>query len=285
MKDQAAGQPNVIGTKIRRTEEAMEKRTARGERALKKMRSTYTLPSATGEKLANILKAYVIASRQGAEAVTYKDVAAVAGVHPTEVSRNNAFLSESQFILPERYGYYKPSPETTEFAKHVPWDEAGAKEYIRRVIGRTWFGQTVHQQFKMRNVLSKSQLIKAFGIKSTPDPSDANKLELLFDFLVYFEYLVPDAQGNYALRSAFLPPPAESPSTFGAAIDAVLKGESSSSVVDRLLEEPAQKARAGPFPSQISINLNLSASTTDEELQLLVKKAKIALDLLLGRNE
>ena len=87
----------------------------------------------------------------------------------------------------ERHGYYKPSPEVTDYAKQAPWDEGNAKGHIRALIDKTWFGEIILQQFQLQSTLNRSQLIRAFGIKATPDPSDSDKLGLLVDFLQYFE--------------------------------------------------------------------------------------------------
>ncbi len=239
-----------------------------------KMQSTYALPASSAEALSKILKAYVIASKQGEVPVKYSDVAAVSGVSPATVSRNNSFLSESGFIASDRYGYYKPSPDTTQFAKQAPWDESGAKQFIRRQIDHTWYGETIRQLFQMHNTLTKSQQIKALGIKSAPDQSDASKLELLFDFLVYFDYVVPDDEGNYSLRQAEA---AESKDAVDGMIEAVMAAESP---IAGSLGEPTGGTQPGLLLPHVNLNINLTPATTDEELEALVKKVKFLLDSL-----
>lgn len=284
MNDDEIKESSATQMDIESVEQSPDKTEPKVLKAKTKMQSTYALPSASPEVLSKILKAYVIASKQGGESVKYSDVAAVAGLHPTLVSRNNAFLSESGFILSERYGYYKPSPETTEFAKHAPWDEAGAKQFIRAQIDRTWFGETVQQQFQMFNKLNKSQQIKAFGIKSTPDESDASKLDFLFDFLVYFDYVVPDGEGNYTLRQNEISESRDSTHSVDAMISAVIKGESPKVVVDRSIDQVPGKTESGVSIMNINLNINISPSATDEELNSIVRKAKFVLDSLRRTN-
>lgn len=254
-----------------------EKKAPKGEKPVKKMASTFALPTSSPEVLSKILKAYVIASKQGSEAVKYTDVAAVASLHPSIVSRNNAFLSESGFITAERYGYYKPSPETTDYAKQAPWDEENAKSHIRSLIDRTWFGETVQQQFQMQSVLNRSQIIKAFGRKAMPDPADANKLGLLFDFLLYFEYLVADEGDNYILRSK--------DEHAGEVSQALEVDRANENLPAEALPESTGEKPSGGVVARINVNLNLTLDTTDAELRLLVEKAKTAVNLLLKRAD
>jgi hypothetical protein len=262
-------------------QEAAAKKPSKPQKPGTKVESKYALPASNPEILSKILKAYVIASKQGAEAVRYTDVAVVAGLHPTAVSRNNAFLSEGGFILPERWGYFKPSPETTEYAKQAPWDDESAKDHIRKIIDKTWFGETVQQRLQLQSTLSKSDLIRAFGIKATPDPSDANRLGLLLDLLLHFGYLVADEQGNYIAR----PKQGAREVSVSHGVDAFVSDEIPAVELPPVLPQSVEETRPGPITSQININLNLTAATTDEELELLVKKARTALNLLLDHGK
>lgn len=265
-------------------EQIGEKQVAKVDRAGRKMQSNYALPASSPESLVNILKAYVIASNQGTVAVNYSDVAAVAAMAAGTVSRNNAFLAECGFILVERYGYFKPSPETIEFAKSAPWDETGAKQYLRKIIDKTWFGQIVQQLFQLHKALTKSQLVKAFGLKATPDPSDANRLEFVIDLLRYVDYLSEDGDGNFT-KSPIPEDEFQTPPTVDAAIDLVMQGEPPSSVVNRLLERDVSETLAMRIVAHVNINLAISASTTDDELERVVAKARSAIQLLMKPTE
>jgi len=281
MNEEINGEVRPTEAEGKVSQEAARKKLSKEEKPGTRIESKYALPASSPEILSKILKAYVIASKQGAEAVKYTDVAVVAGLHPTLVSRTNAFLSEAGFILPERRGYFRPSPESTDYAKQAPWDEESAREHIRAVIDRTWFGQTVQQQFQLQNTLTKSQLIKAFGIKATPDPSDANRLGLLLDLLVHFGYLVADEQGNYIARPTQGGPEVSiSHRADEFALDGIPLVE-----LPPVLPQSVEKTGPGPITSQININLNLTAATTDEELELLVKKVKTALKMLLDHGK
>jgi hypothetical protein len=265
-------------------EEIQERTQLRVPKTKRKVESAYALPCSGPEVLSKILKAFVIASKQGAEAVNYSDVAAVAGLDPTVVSRNNSFLAESGLIVSERYGYYKPSPETIEFAKQAPWDEVGAKGFVRKQIDRTWFGETVRQQFQMFPTLTKSQQIRALGIKSSPPESDARKVSFLFDFLAYFEYVTSDGEENYTLRRDEAPGTADATHLADAMIADVMRGETPSDVVDKFVVRQPEQSQPNPSVPQVHININITPSTTDEELESLVKKARLVLDSLRRGN-
>jgi len=281
MMDDLENRTDQFEAEAKLPEEDTASKGGKPEKSGAKLESTFALPASGPEVLAKILKAYVIASKQGAEAVKYTDVAAVGSLHPTVVSRNNAFLSQGGFILPERYGYFKPSPETTDYAKKAPWDEENAKAHIRELIASSWFGETVQQQFQLQDTLTRAQLIKSFGIKATPDHSEANRLGYLVDFLDHFEFFLKDGNGNYIPRSkAEIQDVRGSYSGPAVAVERPLAGREQPMFPERI--DAVDTDRTSP---RININLNLTPATTDEELKQLVKKAKTALELLLERNE
>lgn len=284
MNDDAAKEVTAGQQATESPEETQDKTQLRLPRTKTKVESTYPLPISSPEVLAKILKAYVIASGQGAEAVRYSDVAAVAGLGPSTVSANNSFLADSGFIVSERYGYYKPSTEAIEFAKHAPWDEAGARRFIRKQIDGTWYGQTVRQQFQMFPTLTRTQQIRALGIKSSPPEADASKVDFLFDFLAYFEYVISDGEGNYTLRRDESPGTAEATHLADAMIADVARGESPSEVVDKYVGRQPEQSQSTVTVPHVHININIMPSTTEEELESLVKKARFVLDSLRRDN-
>lgn len=281
MKGELDSDTNQFESQGKLPQEEPERKGIKPEKPGTKVESTYALPASGPEVLAKILKAYVIASKQGAEAVKYTDVAAVGSLNPTLVSRNNAFLSEGGFIVSERWGYFKPSPETTEYAKKAPWDEQTAKAHIRDLIARTWFGETVQLQFQLQDTLTRAQLIKSFGIKATPDPSESNRLGFLVDLLAYFEFFLTDGDGNYVPRSKAEIRDGSAP----YAGPAYVVGQPLPSRQQAMLPEPIDETSTSPLSPRININLNLTPATTDEELEQLVRKARAALSLLLDRKE
>jgi len=291
-------------------QESAEKRSAKGDRIARKLQSSYAFPYASPEVLANILKAYVIASGQGTEAVKYADAAAVAAIHPTSVSRNNAFLAESGLIVSERYGSFRPSPEAIEYAKRAPWHEEEARRYIRQAINGTWYGDTVRQQLQMHSQLTREKIIRAFGIKTGADQADSPRLGLLLDFLTYFGYVVEDEAGNYLLNPETEAQDAsividdlaagrqrvkewrdkhgDRPTrSVDEAIAAVVDGQSPAAVVDRMLV-PSPVVRGGmgtSITANITINVSVTPSMTDLELQSLAEKARRLLLLLSNDSE
>lgn len=270
---------NKEGRQDEVVEEATTRKTEKLEKVTRKLQSTYALPQASSKILSDILKAYVIASNQGAEAVTYKDVAVVANLHPTQVSRNNAFLAQSGFISTERYGYYRPAVEVTEFAKESPWDEDGSKRHIRQLIDKTWYGEVILQKFQMRSVLPKEELVKAFGIKATPDQSEANRLDYLLDFLEYSDYIQKDEQGNYV--------PNHQEPTDATVIepkvwirDATEIPTSNASRPSLPGADPEMVTASFRNTPQVNLNITLTASTTDEELREIAERVRSLLRML-----
>jgi hypothetical protein len=280
MNEEAAKDTATAQGATETAEGIQDKTQLRPPRTKTKAEGAYSLPCSSPEVLSKILKAYVIASRQGAEAVKYSDVAAVAGLGPSTVSANNSFLADSGFIVSERYGFYKPSTETIEFAKHAPWDEVGARRFIRKQIDGTWFGQTVRQQFEMFPTLTKSQQIRALGIKSSPPEADAGKVDFLFDFLAYFEYVVSDGEGNYTLHRDEGPGTAEAMHVADAMTADMVRGGTSSEAEDKLVGRQPEQPRSNLSVPHVHVNINIMPSTTDEELESLVRKARFVLDSL-----
>lgn len=258
-------------------QETPDKKAARTEKRVPKMQGTYPLPASSPEVVSKILKAYVIASKQGADAVKYTDVAAVAtDIHPTVISKNNAFLSEAKFITPERYGYYKPSPEVTNYAKQAPWDEESAKGHIRALIDGTWFGETVQQQFQLQSTLSRSQLVKALGFKATPDESDKSRLDLLVDLLEYFEYLLAGEHGDYIAR-----PRDGRTLEVAHSLDAYVDNDKPPAESHPMLPESSAGIPRSHIVCHVNLNLSLTPETTEEQLTSLIEKARSAVRLLL----
>lgn len=278
-EDETTNAAQPIGPEEEPVQDATVRKAEKSERVSRKLQGAYALPQATPKILSDILKAYVIASNQGADAISYKDVAVVANLHPTNVSRNNSFLAESGFIVSERYGYYRPAIEVTEFAKEAPWDEDGAKRHIRLLIDKTWYGEIIRQKFQMRGLLAKEELIKAFGIKATPDPSDANRLDLLLDFLEYTDYLQKDEGGGY-VRS-------QQEATERAKTEHL-------ELVDPFKALPIVTVPTPPFPAsdpgaetgdrgvtlQVSLNVNLGPSTPENELREIARRVRSLLEML-----
>jgi hypothetical protein len=132
----------------------------------------------------------------------------------------------------------------------------------------------------MFDTLTKAQQIKAFGIKSLPDDSDANKLSFLLDFLVYFEYVLPDEDGNYTFRRDEVYANTEGIHPIDDMIPDVIKAQGPNDIIDKFIDRVPARSHPNFFVPQINININIAPSTTDEELDSLVKKAKFVIDSL-----
>ncbi len=172
-----------------KTEEAAKQRAP-------KLSAEKSLPKAGADTLVKIIKGYAVASNGGEIQINYKDVASVAGISPTVVSANNAFLLDSQILSSPRYGYYVPSEGATRFAREAAWDEKGAKAHLRRLVLACWFGQVAVQNFALRSTLTRSELKRALAIKSGATEGDSTALEFLMDFLIYTGLVVENDNGS-----------------------------------------------------------------------------------------
>jgi hypothetical protein len=103
---------------------------------------------------------------------------------------------------------------------------------------------------------------------------------LLVDFLQYFEYLVPDERGDFIAR-----PRDEQEVEASHGADAYVVNGKPPAEAQRLLPQPVEELSPGEISCRVNINLNLTPTTTDEELQSLVNKVKAAINLLLRRTD
>jgi hypothetical protein len=154
------------------------------------------LPLSGAETLVKIIKAYAVASNGGETAVNYRDVASAANLNPTIVSRNNAFLAESQILSSPRYGFYVPTEGAIKFARESAWDEKGAKTHLRRITSDCWFGQVVVQNLALRPSIGREDLKKSLAIKCGATEGDSSALDFLIDFILYTGLLELDEIGR-----------------------------------------------------------------------------------------
>jgi hypothetical protein len=161
-----------------------------------KLSAERALPQSNADQIVKIVKAYAVASNGGETQVNYKDVASAAGLHPTVVSRNNAFLEESQILTSPKYGYYLPSEGAVRFAREAAWDESGAKAHLRKIISSCWYGQVTVQNLTLRSSLAREELRKSLAIKCGAAEGDANALGFLIDFILYTNLAVSDENGT-----------------------------------------------------------------------------------------
>jgi hypothetical protein len=161
-----------------------------------KLSAERALPKSGAEQLVKIIKGYAVASNGGESQVNYKDVASAAGIPPTVVSMNNAFLEESQILTSPKYGYYLPTEGAVRFAREAAWDEAGAKAHLRKIISNCWYGQVAVQNLTLRSSLTRDDLKKSLAIKCGATEGDANSLGFLIDFIVYTNLATTDEDGT-----------------------------------------------------------------------------------------
>lgn len=161
-----------------------------------KLSAERALPKSSAEQFVKIIKGYAVASNGGENQVNYKDVASAAGIPPTVVSMNNAFLEESQILTSPKYGYYLPTEGAVRFARESAWDEASAKAHLRRIISNCWYGQVTIQNLTLRSSLTREELKRSLAIKCGATEGDTNALGFLIDFIVYTNLATAEENGT-----------------------------------------------------------------------------------------
>jgi len=208
-----------------------------------KMSAINALPKSSSEQLVKIIKAYAVASNGGESQVNYKDIASVAGIAPTNVSSNNAFLEESSILMSPKFGYYLPTEGAVRFAREAAWDEEGAKVHLRKLISETWYGQVTIQNLALRPALTRDDLKKSLAIKCGATEGDAGWLGCLIDFILYTNLAVSDDNGVISL---------------GTADEEASKHESVSRVERTVpVQVAGSQAKAGPVKAETSKGVSL----------------------------
>jgi len=154
----------------------------------------HSLPSykITFEKHFEILKAYVVASKEGKEPLSWKDFQKIVSINSHYVSANNKFLEELGLIkeAERKPGKYSPTEKTVEFSKAKDWDEEQAKSILRKLVSSSWFWQSTKQLLDIRGKIPKNDLISKFGVDSGADPKKHfPSLNILVEYLKYVELI------------------------------------------------------------------------------------------------
>ena len=140
------------------------------------------------EKHFEIIKAYVTASKEGNEPVSWTCFEGLVSFSPTYVSANNKFLEDLGLIkeAENQPGKYIPTEPAINFSKTIEWDEEQAKNILRGLILKSWFWEATDQLLKVRNKVSKDDLIKKLGVDAGADRErHYPSLNVIVEYLKY----------------------------------------------------------------------------------------------------
>lgn len=156
-----------------------------------RLTTKYPLPSndVSLEKHLDILKAYVVSSKEGKEPVSYNHFKTLVDVHPTQVSKNNKFFENMGFIknIDRSKGTYIPQDITLRLYNALKWDKKEeVAQILKEVLVNSWFWESAKQLIELKGSVSKKELRDKIGFDSSADPKKHGyALSVLIDYLVY----------------------------------------------------------------------------------------------------
>lgn len=185
-------------------EEPKEKKQKRTRRITK-----HVLTSAGIETLIQVLKTYVIGTKNGESPIDYQEVASISGLNPSTVSGCNKFFEENGMLILRKRGMYVPSQEIVNFSRELPWDVENAKRKLRNVLKRTWFGELVLKKFELNTSYKESELISSLGKEAGALDDQMASLKRIIELMEYSELIqrIQDTD-QYTLESelpSFIP--------------------------------------------------------------------------------
>lgn len=207
-------------------------------RAMTQLKYPLPNPDISFDRHWEILKAYVLTSREGKVPVSYKDFGKLT-VSPTHISANNKF-SESIGLLSRvegTHGKYVPTPQGIAIQRELTWKrEQEAKNRLAELLVKSWFWESARNLISMREKVAENDLLEQLGYDSGADPMKHKaSLGVLLQFLTYSD-LISEEDGMLVMGQAALRP---------------VSSEKS------VLEKPANE-QAKPEPSQRALGSGTS---------------------------
>jgi len=152
-------------------------------------RPRYPLPDGQTpfDKHFEILKAYVEASENGEQPVSYVQLKGLVTVPPERVSGNNKFLESIGLIAEAKdsRGKYLPTQRTVNLVNALKWDEQRAKGILTDVLSDSWFSRSARQLLAVRQKVTRSELTAKLGFDAGADPRrHVSSLDVLVSYLV-----------------------------------------------------------------------------------------------------
>ena len=160
----------------------------RRKRSVTKLKHPLPYYDVPFEKHFEIIKAYVVISKEGKEALSCRDLRGSTSVSPNRVSANNKFFEDLGLIekTEKGQGKYRPTEKAVEFSKAKDWDEEEAKRILRDIILESWFWQSTNELLSVKGGrVPKEKLINRLGLDSGADRKHTPALKVLLEYLKY----------------------------------------------------------------------------------------------------
>lgn len=153
------------------------------------------------EKHFEILRGYVVGSKEGKVAVSYRDFKGLVTVSPERVSGNNKFFAHVGLIQEagKTRRKYCPTQKTVELCNALKWNEQEAKKILAEIMSSSWFWNSANVLLQVRERATKEELVSKLGYDSGADPrKHLSSLNVLLDYLTYAG-LIREQNGSFTL--------------------------------------------------------------------------------------
>ncbi len=173
----------------------------------------YPLPAAavSFERHPEIWKAYVAASKDGKQPVSYSDFGNLT-VSPANVSGNNKFFEHLNLIskVEGELGKYLPTLDAIEICRDLTWKrDDKVRSRLAKLVSRSWFGESAKTLLAIREKVTEDELVKHLGYDSGADPrKHARSLKTLVEYLKFSELLKTE-DGFLFMSNSHVPPHTE----------------------------------------------------------------------------
>lgn len=150
-------------------------------------------PGLSFERHLELVKAYSVLSKEGKDAVNYKDVGKT--ISPFKVSGNSKFFENIGILSrAEGQGRYKPTEDALDIYRDLVWKkETGAKSKIRTLVLRSWFWETTKNLLSIKSSISEDDLIQQLGREAGADPRiHTPSLRVLISYIRFADLLVEE---------------------------------------------------------------------------------------------
>jgi hypothetical protein len=151
------------------------------------------------DKQIDLVKAYVAFFDKNKKAAHYKDVASIAGVHPTQVSGCRRFWRYLG-LLEEKDGIDIPSKAASEFVRKLEWDkEDDAWTLFRNQIENKWFVSHIGMVLRLQKKMTRDDLVNSLGSAASinrKDPHVVESLHILLELLTRSKIIKEDKETN-----------------------------------------------------------------------------------------
>jgi hypothetical protein len=173
-------------------------------RIISQLRHPLPDPDLSFDRHWEILKAYVIASKEGTVPVSYKDFGKLT-VSANHISANNKFFESIGLIskVEGTIGKYIPTAAGIAIQRDLTWKkEESVQARMAELISRSWFWESAKDFVSVKSKAKETELIDQLGYDSGADPSKHRpSLAVLIEYL-RFSHLLVVQDGMFILGTA-----------------------------------------------------------------------------------